>query len=456
MVLGDDEPLEGGDHYRFDELMSLYENDFKGLDRLKLSRTSPHELGQFLARLEVDDQPSFLRKLSDRMAGEILSEMHSEDSAEVLSQLKDIRALRILSSLEPDDAAYIVRQLDPTDRDRLLGKLPIDTAKTIYDLLSYAHGTAGGVMTPHVNRVRDAWTVDEAIHVLRREGGKNENLDTIYAIDADGRLQGSVTLHQLILAQGGQRIAQIMAPHVHGACHADDPAEQAAQAIADFGIQSVPVLDSLGRLIGMITHDDAISILRENATKDMQILHGAGADENIHDTVGYSVAHRIPWLLVNLLTAALGAFVVSLFQSSIEQLTLLAVFMTINTSLGANAGGQTLAVAIRSLALGDWKRGDTIPICLRETIKGLSNGFLTGLVAAVACAVLTHNLLLGFTVFLALTITMGLCGIAGALIPYGLQKLRCDPAQSAYIFLTMITDTVGMYIFLRLGCWLLL
>ncbi|MDR3117346.1 MAG: magnesium transporter [Puniceicoccales bacterium] len=450
------ESADGGEKYRFEDLISLYENDFRGLDRLKLSRTSPHELGQFLVRLEADDQSSFLRKLSDRMAGEILSEMHSEDSAEVLAQMKDMRALRILSNLEPDDAAYIVRQLEPADRDRLLGKLPIDAAKTIYDLLSYAHDTAGGVMTPHVNKVRGDWTVDEAIQMLRREGGNNENLDTIYAIDGDGRLQGSVTLHQLILAQGNRKISQILVPHVHGACHADDPAAQAAQAMAEFGLQSVPVLDSLGRLIGMITHDDVIDILQESATKDIQILHGAGADETIHDSVAYSVTRRIPWLLVNLLTAALGALVVSLFQSSIEQLTLLAVFMTLNTSLGANAGGQTLAVAIRSLALGDWKRGDTLPICLRETIKGLSNGFLTGLVAALACTILTRNLLLGFTVFLALTLTMGLCGIAGALIPCGLRRLHCDPAQSAYIFLTMVTDTIGMYIFLRLGCWLLL
>jgi magnesium transporter len=382
--------------------------------------------------------------------------MHSEDSAEVLVQLKDMRALRILGSLEPDDAVYIVRQLDPEDRDRLLSRLPIESARAIYDLLAYAHDTAGGVMTPHVNKVRTDWTVDEAIQMLRTEGGDNENLDTIYATDSDGKLEGSVTLHRLILAKGNQRIAQILEPHVHGACHADDPAAQAAQTMAEFGVRSVPVLDSIGRLIGMITHDDVIDILQERATKDIQILHGAGADENIHDSVAYSVARRNPWLLVNLVTAAMGALIVSLFRGQIEQLALLAVFMTINTSLGANAGGQTLAVAIRSIALGEWRRGDLFPICIREGLKGLLNGFITGIVAGTLGAVFMHNVRWGLAIALAMTLTMGLCGIAGALIPYGLRRMKCDPAQSASIFLTMITDTAGMYIFLTLGCWLLL
>ncbi|MDR3316779.1 MAG: magnesium transporter [Puniceicoccales bacterium] len=444
------------DNYGFDELMELYGNDFRGLDRLKLSRTSPHELGQVLVRLAPEDQSGFLKKLSDKLAGEILSDLPSEDSAEVLVQLKDMRALRILSQLEPDDAAYIVRQLDDIDRDRLLGKLPAQSAKTLYDLLSYDKDTAGGVMTPHVNRVNVDWTVDEAIATLRREGEERENLDVLYAIDGQGRLVGSVTLHRLIQAQGNQKISQILNPDVHGSCHADDSAAQVAQTMADCDCHSVPILDAMGRLVGIVTHDDVIDILQESATRDMQILHGAGAEENIHDPVRYSVIKRNPWLLINLLTAAVGALVVSFFQKQIEELTILAVFMTLITSLGGNAGGQTLAVAIRSLALGEWRRGDTLGICIRETFKGLFSGILTGLVAAVASGILTHNSFVGLAIFLAMVLNMALCGLSGALIPYVLQKMNFDPAQSAYIFLTMVTDTVGMYIFLRLGCWLLL
>jgi magnesium transporter len=281
-------------------------------------------------------------------------------------------------------------------------------------------------------------------------------LDVIYVVDEEGKLLGSVSLHQLIRTCGDQKIEKIFDSNIQGACRADEPTAQVAQLMAEFDLQNLPVLDGLGRLVGMITHDDVIDILQESATKDIQILHGAGADENIHDPVSYSVAKRAPWLQFNLITAAMGALVVSVFQAQIEQLTLLAVFMTMITSLGGNAGGQTLAVAIRSLALGEWKSGDTPGIFLREMCKGLFNGSLTGLVAGSASALITRNISVGLTIFLAMTINMALCGISGALIPYILRKLRVDPAQSAYIFLTMVTDTVGMYIFLLLGCWLLL
>ncbi|MDR0340182.1 MAG: magnesium transporter [Puniceicoccales bacterium] len=450
------ESVKSEENYNFDELMKLYGDDFRNLDRLKLSRTPSHELGHVLLRLGREDQVNFLKKLSDSVIGEILPTLASEDSAEVLAQLKDMRALRILSLLEPDDAAYVVRCLDAEDQDRLLGKLPMEAAETIYDLLSYDKDTAGGVMTPNVGWARADWAVDEVFQKFRSGEPEKENLDVVYAVDEHGRLVGSVTLHRLIRASGEQRIGQILDGDRHLACNADDPTSLVAQVMMESNRQSVPIVDHLGRLIGIVTSDDVIDLLKDNATRDIQVLHGAGAEENIHDPVHYSVAKRNPWLIFNLFTASLGALVVSFFQTQIEQLTLLAVFMTLVTSLGGNSGGQTLAVAIRSLALGEWRRGDTRGVFLRETLKGLCNGVIIGIVAAVAGACLTHNLRVGLALFFSMIINLATCGLAGALIPYCLQKLKFDPAQSAYVVLTMITDTVGMYVFLRIGCWLLL
>ncbi|MDR2664532.1 MAG: magnesium transporter [Puniceicoccales bacterium] len=453
LLTGSEGPAE---NYNFDELMELYDGDFRNLDRLKLSRTSPYELGDVLLRLSPEDQVNFLKKLSDSVIGEILPTLASEDSAEVLTQLKDMRALRILSLLEPDDVTYVIRSLSEEDQDRLLGKLPVESAETIYNLLSYDRDTAGGLMTPNVGLAQSDWTVDEVFQKLRSGEEERENLDVIYAVDRNSCLMGSVTLHRLIRSRGEQRIGQILDDDRHLACHADDPASLVAQVMVESGRQSIPIVDHLGRILGIVTHDDVIDILNDNATRDIQVLHGAGAEENIHDPVPYSVAKRNPWLIFNLFTAALGALVVSFFQPQIEQLTLLAVFMTLVTSLGGNSGGQTLAVAIRSLALGEWRRGDTGGICVRETLKGLSNGIIIGLVAAFAGAFFTHSARVGLALFLAMVINLSLCGLAGALIPFCLQKLKFDPAQSAYVVLTMITDTAGMYIFLRIGSWLLL
>ncbi|MDR1436034.1 MAG: magnesium transporter [Puniceicoccales bacterium] len=444
------------DEYGFDELMELYGKDFRGLDRRKLSRTSPRKLGQVLLRLEPADQSEFLKKLSDSLAGEVLSTLPSEDSAGVLAQLKGMRALRILSLLEPDDAAYIVRRLDEEDRDRLLGKLPVESSETIYNLLSYDKDSAGGVMTPLVNKAHTEWSVDEMLQKLRSGVVDNENLDVIYAVDSNGRLAGSVSLHTLIKADGKQRIGKILDCDRHSACHADDSTALVAQVMAESNRQSVPIVDHMGRLIGIVTNDDIIDVLQDNATRDIHILHGAGAEETIHDPVHCSVFRRNPWLVFNLFTAALGSLVVSFFQPQIEQLPLLAVFMTLVTSLGGNSGGQTLAVAIRSIAMDQWRRGDTVGICVRETLKGLCNGLTIGVVAGAASALLTRNVRVGAAIFLAMTANLSLCGLSGAVIPFTLHKLKFDPAQSAYIFLTMITDTMGMFFFLRIGCSLLL
>jgi magnesium transporter len=444
------------DEYGFEELMSLYDADFHGLDRLKLSRTSPHELGQVLLRLEPSDQPKFLKKISDGLTGEILSTLSPEESAGVLGQLKDIRALRILAQLEPDDAAYIVRSLDAEDRDRLLGKLPVESSETIYNLLSYDKDSAGGVMTPLVNKAHTEWTVDEVLMKLRSGEVDNENLDIIYAIDSNGRLAGSVTLHTLIKSDGRQHIGDILDGDRHSACHADDSISLVAHVMVEENMHSVPIVDHMGRLIGIVTNDDIIDTLQDNATRDIHVLHGAGAEETIHDSVKHSVVRRNPWLIVNLFTAALGSLVVSFFQPQIEQLPLLAVFMTLITSLGGNSGGQTLAVSIRSIALDQWRRGDTVSICLRETLKGLCNGLITGSIAAAASALLTNSLNVGLAIFFAMVANLSLCGLSGALIPFALHKLKFDPAQSAYVFLTMVTDTMGMFFFLRIGCALLL
>jgi magnesium transporter len=216
------------------------------------------------------------------------------------------------------------------------------------------------------------------------------------------------------------------------------------------------VIDSQGCLIGVITHDDVIDIIQEEATEDIQKLHGAGGDETIHDSVAYSTFRRTPWLIINLIIAFFTARVISLFEEKIAEVTILAVFMNLVSSLGGNSGAQTLAVSIRSFALGEYHAGDSGEILLRETIKGLINGIVVGALAALVTGLWSRNSTVGLVVFVSMMANMALSGLIGAFIPMFLSRIKCDPAQSSYIFLTTTTDIVGTFIFLSIGAKLLL
>jgi magnesium transporter len=251
-------------------------------------------------------------------------------------------------------------------------------------------------------------------------------------------------------------MGEIMDPNVKGICHPQTDKETVANIMAQYNLYMLPIVDERDRLLGIVTHDDVLDIVQAAATADIQQLHGAGADESIHDSVWYSLKKRNPWLIVNLFTALLGATVISKFSQAIEQFSLLAAFMTVIASLGGSAGAQTLAVSIRGLAIGEIQRGDAPSICLREAMKGFINGLAIGLVGGTVAFLYSHNLRMGATVLLGICLNMPLSSFMAALIPLLLKKLNFDPAQSANIFLTAITDICGLFIFLFFGSkWLL-
>ncbi|HQU08635.1 MAG: magnesium transporter, partial [Verrucomicrobia bacterium 21-51-4] len=390
--------------YTLELLLSLQPDDFEALDVERLAQTPPHIVAAFLERHDVDDRRRVLRKLSEEDAMEVLADMDSEDTAETVGAMREWRALKILESMDPDDAADVVADLEEEDRERLLDKLDPETAATMRELLQYGEDTAGGIMNPEV--VTIAWdaTVDEAIQHIRKMAAEDEkwahlNFNYIYVLDNGGRLEGVVSLKELILARPYQKVSDIAQTSLQGICHPNDDKEEVARALANLDLSALPVIDNDRKLLGIITYDDVIDIIQDEATEDIQKLVGAGANESILDSLSYSVSKRSPWLIVNLFTAFMAAGVVSLFKPEIEQFTLLAVFMPVIASLGGNTGSQTLAVAIRSLALGELHPGDNWQVCISEAMKGLLNGVLVGGTAAVITWLLTRETLLAGVVF---------------------------------------------------------
>lgn len=449
--------------YHIDDLIAWPRDSLSTLNPQRLKETSPVDVADFLERLEVDEARQVLRLLGIEEASEVLAEMDAEDSADVFEAMREERAVDIIEELDPDDAADVVGELNEEDRARILDALEPETAATVKSLLEHDPETAGGVMNPDVCTVYANMTIDEAIRHVRSQPDKTADLSYIYVVDRHGRLQGLVKMRALLTAMLGQTIEGIMEDKVLGISTPDRDREAVALDIAEHNINSLPVVDENGMLLGIVTVDDVIDIIQEEATEDLQKLHGAGGDESIRDPLTFSLKRRNPWLQVNLITAFLAAAIIYYFEENIQALPILAAFMPIIASLGGNAGHQTLAVAIRSLALDDIQTSEGRKICIKELLLGFVNGVIIGIVAGIVAYVLVSltsdyadTFKLSIVIFAAMVLNMALAGLAGAFIPLLLKKLNFDPAQSSSIFLTGVTDVAGFFIFLSLGSALLL
>lgn len=422
----------------------------------KLALTSPHTISAFLERISsIDDQRLVLRKFDEAGASDVLSEMEPELAAEVVRAMRESRAIKIIEELDPDDAADLVSELDECDRDRLLDKVDADTAATVRNLIAYDPETAGGIMTPEVAMVNKDMTIVEAIAAMRALHQELETIYYFYVVDDIARLEGVVSIRDLVFSPPNEILANIMTAELKGVCHVNTDQEMVALAMTEHNLQALPVIDDDHKLVGIVTHDDILDILQDEATEDLQKMVGAGADESVYDALWVSVRGRSPWLLMNLITAIFAGAVIVFFQERIAELTLLAVFLPIIASLGGNTGAQTLAIIIRSIALGDITIKDSRWICIKEGMKGLVSGVVIGVAAAAIAGMYAESLLIAQVVFLAMLLTMSFASVAGAFIPLFLKRLHLDPAQSSAIFLTAATDIVGFAIFLGLSNWML-
>ncbi len=446
--------------YDLHDLVVFLDDDrLAQIDINKLKDTNPYTVAVFLERLDVDTQRSILRGLDEESASEIIAEMGPERSADLVSEMREHRALGVLHEMDPDDAADIVAELDEEHRIRLLEGLERtqpDTAETVRELLEYPADSAGGIMNPNVATLNENLNVDQAIEFIRNTKDEYENVHYLYVTDADETLRGVISMRDLVLANKNLLVKNIMKTDLIGLIAPTMDQNVVANIMADTNFHTLPVIDEEGKLIGIITHDDVIDIIREESNEDMQKLAGAGADETVMDSMSKSLAQRSPWLAINLITAFVASSVVGLFQNQIAELALLAVFMPIIAGIGGNTGTQTLAVIIRSLSMGEIGLFDAPQICVRESLKGMLNGIAIGFLAAVLAFFIAGRLDFSLVVWLAMIINMTVGGFIGSMVPFTLAKFKLDPAVGSSIFTTGTTDTAGFFIFLGLGSQFLL
>jgi magnesium transporter len=427
-----------------------------------LRHEEPRRVAQQIEELPAPDGAAVLSNLPSRRAagiaeyldpetaGGILSEMDPTLAASVITDMEALEASMVLAAMDSDDRVDILEHVTGPLHEELLGEMDVLDAADIRRLEQYPPDTAGGIMTTQVTALPEDLTVEQAISELRRLNEELEQMFYVYVVDERGHLVGVLSMRDLILARPQRNINQIMRPNVT-AVPATMDQEEVARIMRKYDYLAIPVVDGRNRLVGLITVDDVVDVLEEEATEDVQKMFGAGAEERLNSPWQYSFRKRTGWLMVNLATAFLAGWVVSRFDSTIQKLTVLAIYMPIVAGMGGNASAQAMSVAIRGLAVGKPGRNILREVIYRELWVGVLTGLVIGLITALIAVQWQHNATLGVVVGLALLINHTLACTTGAGIPFAMKRMGFDPAQSATIFATTVTDVIGFFSLLGLA-----
>jgi magnesium transporter len=418
-----------------------------------LQKQHPADLAQIFAELPEKERHAAFNTLVEkngRLAMEALSELGPEKGGELLSLRSAEEIARLSQEIPSDDAAGLIETLGDELRAAVLQLIrPKPGASGVTELLEYDERTAGRLMNPHVFALSEDLTAGEAITAL--QGARDvEMVFYLYVVDERRHLVGVVSLRRLLLVPPDTPLKRIMTTEVYSA-RVDTDQEEVAQQVASYNLLAIPVVDTENKLAGVITVDDVIDVIKDEATEDVYRLAGVSAYDGVNTPPGESLRRRLPWLAVNLVTAFLAASVVAMFSDTIAEFVSLAVLMPVVAGMGGNAATQTLAVTVRGLSLGELTWSNARQVLIKEGLVGLGNGVALGAIAVLGAWALQGNPWIGLVLGLAMVINMFIAATAGTLIPLGLRALKVDPALASSVFITTLTDVFGFSAFLGLA-----
>lgn len=416
----------------------------------------PADSADMLATLEPNDQAEIITRLEPDALAEVFGQMDGDDAAEMWQYL-DVEAFaNVLDEMEADVAADVLNEMEPADATAVMEQM--DEAGPVADLLAYPEDSAGGIMNSPPASLRRFWTVAEAFQFIKNHYHDANQVFYLYVLDREGGFIGVVNIRSLILADPEQTIEDIMLRDVIS-IRVDTDQEEVAQLFSRYDLLALPVVDAEDHLVGIITVDDVVDVIEEEATEDIYHLAQVSADSEVFSPILRSIRSRLPWLYINLATAFLASAVVAYYQDTIATVAVLAVFLPIVAGQGGNAANQTMTIIIRSLALGEMEVSQAWRAIRQEFLIGLLNGLALGIGVGVVAWLWQGNAMLGLIIALAMLGNLVVAGIAGVVVPTTLKRLNVDPALASSVFVTTATDVMGFGLFLGMAtlliAWLL-
>lgn len=420
-----------------------------------LATLHPADIANVLEGLLPESRAAVWKEVGVGKMGEVLLELPESARADLLGLLDDRTVVAAVRDLDTDDIADLIPDLSDDLIAEILFALDKQDRQRLDTALSFAEDTAGGLMNLDAVTVRENITVEVVLRYLRRRGELPEHTHSLFVVDRADHLLGELPLAKLLITDAWQRVSQIMERDIiKFQAHAPD--KEVAAAFERYNLISAPVVDESNRLLGRITVDDVVDVIREEADREILHLGGLRHEEDLFANLGQTVRNRWPWIAINLVTAFIASRVIGLFEGSIERLVALASLMPIVAGVGGNSGNQTITMLVRALALGRISEVNSRALFAKEMGVGLLNGLVWGGLLGFVAYLLYGNVLLGVVMAAAMTLNLLLAATAGVFIPLLRHRLGRDPAQGSSVMITAITDSGGFFIFLGLATLILL
>jgi magnesium transporter len=406
--------------------------------------------GALLELLDHDERPKLIETLGEDFDFAALTEVDDNVREEILEELDPETVIEGVKELESDDAVYILEDLDKEEQAEILEALPASERIALQKSLDYPENSAGRLMRTDLIAVPPFWTAGQVLDELQDNQDTPDSFFEVFVVDPGHRFLGNIFLDSLVRSSRKIRVDQLMTAD-RRRVRVDEDEQEVARLIARYNLVSVPVVDEAERLVGVITIDDIVDVIQDEADDEIKALGGVKADEELSDSVWNTARSRFGWLFINLLTAFLAASVMGLFEAELQKMVALAVLAPIVASQGGNAATQTMTIAVRALATRDLGPANAVRVTMREATVGLLNGLGFGLITGIIAGVWFREFGIGAVIALAMTVNLIAGALGGILIPLALERFRADPAVSSGVFVTTVTDVVGFFAFLGIA-----
>lgn len=434
--------------------LALDDNRMHEVERM-INSLAASEIAFFLESLPTDKRNKVWELADSEHSGEILVHLHDEVRNNLIAKMENEELVEATSDLELDDLADIIQDLPKEVTDELLISMDRNNRELLRRVLSYPENSAGGLMNPDVITIRPDVTLDVVLRYIRMRGELPEPLGDLFAVGRDGHYRGRLNINDLLLKDPGTRVADIL-DLKSPAILAKTPASEVAQDFQHHDWITAPVVDENNTLIGRITIDDIVDVIRDESEHSVMRMAGLDEEDDMFAPVLRSSKRRAFWLGINLLTALAAAYAIGFFSMTLEKVVALAILMPVVASMGGIAGSQTLTLMIRGMATGQVGLGNAKHLLSREVAISVINSFIWAIVLAAVAFLWFRDWKIGYVIAMALTVNLIAGALSGVLVPLVLRRLSIDPAIAGGVVLTTVTDIVGYVSFLGLGNWLLL